>query len=69
MDQDSFFNFPNSSHNRGGVISYADGHVERHRWQDPRTITAFSFDYHRHDEPSAENVDLIWLRQRTTVPN
>jgi len=66
MEQDDFFNFPNSSHNMGGVISYADGHVERHRWRDQRTITAYSADYHRHQEPSPGNVDLAWLRERTS---
>jgi prepilin-type N-terminal cleavage/methylation domain-containing protein len=69
MDRDSFFNFPNSSHNRGGVISFADAHVEHHRWRDQRTITAYSPDYHRHDDPSAGNIDLAWLRQRTTIRN
>jgi len=67
MVKDSFFNFPNSSHNRGGVVSFADGHVEYHRWKDQRTITAFSADYHAHDESSPGNQDLVWLRQRTTV--
>jgi prepilin-type N-terminal cleavage/methylation domain-containing protein/prepilin-type processing-associated H-X9-DG protein len=68
MDRDSFFNFPNASHNRGGVISFADGHVEYHRWQDQRTIAAYSSDYHRHDDASPNNLDLAWLRLRTTVP-
>ena len=67
MDQDSFFNFPNSSHNNGGVVSFADGHVEHHRWRDRRTLAAFSTDYHRHNDPSAKNLDLAWLRDRTTV--
>ena len=67
MTRESFFNFPNSSHNRGGVIAFADGHVERHRWMDQRTITAASSDYHHHDDPSAKNVDLAWLRERTTI--
>jgi len=67
MNKDSFFNFPNSSHNRGGVISFADGHVEYHRWRDPRTIRGYSPDQHRHDEPSPGNVDLAWIRDRTTV--
>ena len=71
MNQDSvqttFFNFPNSSHNRGGVVSFADGHVERHRWQDQRTITAFSPDYHRHSDSSPRNIDIKWLQERTTV--
>jgi prepilin-type N-terminal cleavage/methylation domain-containing protein/prepilin-type processing-associated H-X9-DG protein len=68
MERDSFFNFPNSSHNGGGVISYADGHVEPHRWRDPRTVLAQSPYYHRHDDPSPGNVDLAWQRDRTTVP-
>jgi prepilin-type processing-associated H-X9-DG protein len=68
MTQDSFFNFPNSSHNRGGVASFADGHTEYHRWRDQRTITAYSANYHNHNDPSPGNVDLSWLRARATVP-
>ena len=67
MVEDSFFNFPNTSHNRGGVISFSDAHVEGRRWRDPRTVTAFSTDYHRHQDFSPENQDLWWLRDRTTV--
>jgi len=67
MDMDYFFNFPGSSHSRGGVISYADGHAEWHRWEDPRTVTAYSPSYHRHHDASALNPDLPWLRVRTTV--
>lgn len=69
MDVDSFFNFPNSSHNRGGVISFADAHVEYHRWTDPRTISARSADFHRHDEASPGNPDLAWIRLRTSGMN
>ncbi len=67
MERDSFFNFPNSSHSRGTVISFGDGHAEHHRWRDPRTIAAFSADYHRHDDPSPGNADLAWIRARTTM--
>ena len=67
MEQDAFFNFPNSSHSRGGVVSFADGHVEHHRWRDQRTTTAFSPDYHQHHDQSIRNVDLIWLRERASV--
>ena len=67
MAEDSFFNFPNSSHSKGGVISYADGHVEHHRWRDGRTITAFSTAYHDHHDASPGNPDIAWLRERTTV--
>jgi len=68
MRQDSYFNFPNSSHNRGGVVSFTDGHVEYRKWRDPRTVLAKSSDYHRHDESAPKDVDLLWFRQRTTVP-
>ncbi len=29
---------PTSRHNRRGVLSFTDGHVELRRWQDPRTV-------------------------------
>jgi prepilin-type N-terminal cleavage/methylation domain-containing protein/prepilin-type processing-associated H-X9-DG protein len=68
MRDDVFLLFPGSSHNAGAVMSFADGHVERHGWRDPRTITAFSSNYHAHNDPSPGNKDLAWLRQCTTVP-
>jgi prepilin-type N-terminal cleavage/methylation domain-containing protein/prepilin-type processing-associated H-X9-DG protein len=67
MNQDAFFNFPNSSHNKGGVVSFADGHVEYHRWRDARTIAAMSPDYHMHQDASPGNQDLAWLRERATI--
>jgi prepilin-type N-terminal cleavage/methylation domain-containing protein/prepilin-type processing-associated H-X9-DG protein len=67
MTRDSFFNFPNSSHSRGGVVSFADGHTDYHRWRDQRTIAAYSPDYHRHDDSSPANPDLSWLRERVTA--
>jgi prepilin-type processing-associated H-X9-DG protein len=67
MRLDEFFNWPNNEHNRGGVVAFADGHAEYHRWRDPRTLTAYSPDYHQHSDPSPRNVDLKWLRERTTV--
>jgi prepilin-type N-terminal cleavage/methylation domain-containing protein/prepilin-type processing-associated H-X9-DG protein len=67
MDTDLFFNFPGSSHNRGTVVSFGDGHVEYHRWTDARTVTAFANDYHAHGQASSGNRDLAWMRERTTV--
>jgi prepilin-type N-terminal cleavage/methylation domain-containing protein/prepilin-type processing-associated H-X9-DG protein len=66
MVQDMFFNFPCALHNNGGVLSFADGHVEYRRWVDPRTITPHPPDYHTHNEPSPNNQDLYWLRAHTT---
>jgi prepilin-type N-terminal cleavage/methylation domain-containing protein/prepilin-type processing-associated H-X9-DG protein len=66
MSQDALFNFPGSHHNRGAVLSFADGHAERRRWTDPRTVAAASADYHRHADSSSRNADLNWLRERAT---
>ena len=67
MNADYFFNFPLSTHGRGGVIAFADSHVEPHRWMDARTIAAASTSYHRHHETATGCEDLAWLRNRTTV--
>ena len=68
MVTDSFFNFPGSSHNRAAVVSFSDGHIETHKWTDQRTITAYSPNYHNHADGSPGNKDLVWMRERTTVP-
>ena len=69
MGADTFFNFPAVYHSDGGVLGFADGHAEWHRWQDPRTLAAKSKDYHDHDDSSPGNIDLKWLRSHTTVTN
>jgi prepilin-type N-terminal cleavage/methylation domain-containing protein len=67
MDREAFFNFPGSAHNRAGVVSFSDGHIETRRWKDPRTVAAVSPDYHNHNDLSIRNADWMWLRDRTTV--
>jgi hypothetical protein len=64
-----FFNFPAGHHNRGGVISFSDGHADAHRWSDPRTVAAMSRDYHDHNDLSPNNRAVAWIRDRTTIRN
>jgi prepilin-type N-terminal cleavage/methylation domain-containing protein len=65
---DRFFHFPATHHNLGGVVSFADAHVEGHRWRDPRTIrTAKLGTKIGHDYGSPNNRDLAWIQERTTV--
>ena len=64
---EEIFNYPAAYHNKSGVIGFADGHVEAHRWQDPRTIAAASPDFHAHDDSSPSNVDMVWLRDHATI--
>jgi prepilin-type N-terminal cleavage/methylation domain-containing protein/prepilin-type processing-associated H-X9-DG protein len=64
---DSFYNYPFIDHNKGGVVSFADGHVEWHRWHDPRTLSPASSDYHAHSDFSPNNPDIEWLKYHATI--
>ena len=68
MTYDSFVHYPSSFHNKAGVLAFADGHVESHRWLDVRTRRSTPSDTQRipHDDPSPRNQDLSWIRDRTT---
>jgi len=48
-------------HDRGGNLTFADGHVETHRWKDARTISA-----PRNDAPMPGNADVLWMQQHAT---
>jgi prepilin-type processing-associated H-X9-DG protein len=61
-----FLHFPASYHNRAGVLTFADGHVESHKWLDARTIRPRSPDFHNHNDPVPGDADVVWLRERTT---
>jgi prepilin-type N-terminal cleavage/methylation domain-containing protein len=63
------FHYPAAYHNRRGVLSFADGHTEPHRWLDPRTIDPHSTSFHSHNDSSPNNVDMAWLQQHATRPN
>jgi prepilin-type N-terminal cleavage/methylation domain-containing protein len=64
---DTFFHFPAVHHNRGGVLSFADGHSEAHRWRDPRTIrTAALGTKIGHNLTLPGNRDLLWLQDRAS---
>jgi len=68
MDQDVFFHYPSCLHSGGGVVAFADSHIESHRWIDPRTNkTVPAGQIIGHSDPSPGNQDLAWIRQRTTV--
>jgi prepilin-type N-terminal cleavage/methylation domain-containing protein/prepilin-type processing-associated H-X9-DG protein len=62
-------NYPSSYHNGAGGISFADGHVETHKWVDPRTKRNHQRDVHLSvygPTPSSNNEDVSWLQQRAT---
>jgi prepilin-type N-terminal cleavage/methylation domain-containing protein/prepilin-type processing-associated H-X9-DG protein len=59
--------YPASYHNRAAGISFSDGHAEIRKWQDARTVQPIKF----YDMPlnvgSANNKDMIWLSDHTSV--
>lgn len=68
MVSDRFVHYPSSLHRGMGVVSFADSHVETRKWVDPRTrkTLAGSAQHIQHDDPSPNNLDLRWIRERTT---
>jgi prepilin-type N-terminal cleavage/methylation domain-containing protein/prepilin-type processing-associated H-X9-DG protein len=68
LNQQTFVHYPSALHDGLGVMSFADGHVESHKWLDARTRKGLpgGTDYIRHNEASPNNPDLQWLAQRTT---
>lgn len=68
MDTDTFIHYPGSAHNGQAVIAFADGHLEAHKWLDPRTRReqTRNNEHLPHNEPAPRNRDLQWLRERTT---
>lgn len=68
-DNDVMALYPFLDHNKGGVVSFADGHAEWHRWHDYRTLHPISqtfADFHRHDDYMPNNPDIEWLKYHAT---
>ncbi len=66
-----YFHLPSPLHNRIGVLSFADGHVDGHKWQDEEPIAMarqkwipnhLSLQF-----PNSPNRDLKWLREHASV--
>ena len=53
---------PAGYHNQGVVLSFADGHVEHHRWLEGTSLGPIAVTGFRHT--SATDRDLIWLQWR-----
>jgi prepilin-type N-terminal cleavage/methylation domain-containing protein/prepilin-type processing-associated H-X9-DG protein len=65
-DGEGFYHYPSGLHSRGGVVSFADGHIEHHRWKDRRTVAPVTGKILGHWDSSVNNPDLNWIRERTT---
>jgi prepilin-type processing-associated H-X9-DG protein len=65
----SFTELPGSYHNKACGISFADGHAEIHKWQDPLVARPIKFEYQQGLGNGGLQVtaspDLIWMALRT----
>ncbi|HMO65185.1 MAG TPA: type II secretion system protein [Verrucomicrobiota bacterium] len=59
--------YPASYHNGAAGLSFADGHAEIRKWQDARTRPPVRFTLMTLNVASANNRDMVWLSDRTTV--
>jgi len=67
MTTPAFYHFPANYHGRNSTVSFADGHVESHRWLDSRTYNpSMNTDWHGHNQSSPNNPDVVWLQQHAT---
>ncbi len=66
LDNYLWGNLPGSYHNRAANFSFADGHLETHRWVVPGTVRPVT---HTRITPfvAAPRTDFEWLKVRTTV--
>ena len=70
MEKSGFGNWPGSNHAGAGNFSFADGHVETHRWRDPRTsppVRQGHYVWAGYSTSQPNNPDIAWLQERTTV--
>jgi prepilin-type N-terminal cleavage/methylation domain-containing protein len=66
VSPDWFYHIPFAGHSRSGILSFADSHVETHRWTDQQTIEP-SYSLNNHFEGNPKNPDLDWLLQHASV--
>jgi prepilin-type N-terminal cleavage/methylation domain-containing protein/prepilin-type processing-associated H-X9-DG protein len=61
-----FFHFPATYHGRSGDLSFADGHVETHRWRESTTFQQPAPGGIVPHQFVNSNSDLEWLRSKTS---
>ena len=69
LDDLEWTDLPASYHNGAANFTFADGHMETHRWVDPATKPPARPDAARLPRPVAlgDRADCDWVRDRTSV--
>jgi prepilin-type N-terminal cleavage/methylation domain-containing protein len=68
MNKSSFYHVPANYHKPCTTVSFADGHVEIHKWVDARTYNPpKNLDWHgAHDYSCPGSRDVLWLQQHAS---
>lgn len=69
LEDNYWGNLPGSYHNGAANLSFADGHLESHRWQVPQTVGPPRQGAVRPGFAAAPTTDFDWLKARTSVKN
>ena len=68
LAQAKIIDYPASFHNGAAGLSFADGHAEIKKWLDVRTKPPPKYSNNLQlNVPSANNLDMVWLAERTSV--
>jgi prepilin-type N-terminal cleavage/methylation domain-containing protein/prepilin-type processing-associated H-X9-DG protein len=67
FNKQDWYSLPASRHNRRGVLSFADGRVEIHRWQDPRTVQPVTGEF-QPGLAALGSPDWLWVYRRMSKP-
>ncbi len=59
--------YPSSSHNGSGGLSFADGHAEIHKWVDPRTKLPVLNKSMTLVVPSPNNLDMVYMSEHASI--
>lgn len=72
MQRDWIVNVPSNFHTGSGTVSFADGHVELHKWRTPEfqipQQSGFTPTISKFFTVAADNTDMLWLRSHATHP-
>ena len=64
----AIIDWPGSYHNKSTSFSFADGHVEMHKWSDARTMPIVQNGVYVSNPGMANNPDIGWLQDHSTAP-
>jgi prepilin-type processing-associated H-X9-DG protein len=65
----AYYQFGSVEHGDTGVLTFADGHAQIHRWRDPYTLQMARSGFVTHlNWAFSVGEDLKWLREHATVP-